>query len=303
MILTTGHLFCGGGGDTQGSIDAGCKPLWGIEKDAIAASVYRHRFPKTQLWQNEITELSDERIRELPYVDVIIGGSPCPDFSIAGKREGIAGTRGSLFWEFVRVLLHSQPEFFIFENVKGLLSSDNRQAFPMVLQAFNDLGYVCEWSVSNANKFVPQNRERVFVIGFKNGYHAYQYQSLPSIDPNPKPRQGLQDIIGFGNSFVCRAGDGDRIYSDIAPTLTAIGSGGTGKTKIQLADGSMVPITANICEQLMGWTLDSTKFGTDKNGNVSELGKCKRVNILGNGIVPQEISAILNKIKNIVDTL
>jgi hypothetical protein len=295
-MLTTGHVFCGGGGDTQGSFDAGCQPLWGIEKDAIAASVYRQRFNNAELWQNDITALSDEGIRLLPDVDVIIGGSPCPDFSIAGKREGIAGSRGSLFWEFVRVLLHKQPEFFIFENVKGLLSSDNRQAFPAVLQAFNDLGYACQWSVENANKFVPQNRERVFVVGFKDGYQACQYNSLPNNDiVIDKPT--LQDIIGAGNSFVVRSGNGDRVYQDIAPTLTAIGSGGTGKTKIQLADGSMIPITANICEQLMGWTLDSTKFGTDENGNVSELGKCKRVNILGNGIVPQEITTILQKLK------
>src|SRR3990167_4965130 len=103
---------------------------------------------------------------EVPDFDLLVGGSPCQDFSIAGKRVGIKGARSGLVWEYIRCLREKQPRYFIWENVKGLLSSRGGFDFANILTAFSESGYSLWWQVLNAKDFgVPQNRERVFVVG------------------------------------------------------------------------------------------------------------------------------------------
>lgn len=163
--ITSAHLFSGGGGDTDGAVRAGCKPLWAIESDRYSAAVYRYQFPKCRLIETDIRTLSNEFIQQLPKPSLLVGGSPCPDFSISGKRTGLQGERGSLFFEFIRMLRILRPKAFAFENVKGVLACNNGQDFRQIIQAFNDLGYLCEWQMRNGKHHVPQNRERVFVVG------------------------------------------------------------------------------------------------------------------------------------------
>lgn len=165
MQLTSGHLFAGGGGDTEGAIAANYKPVWAIEYDKYAASVYRKRFPETTLVESDITQLSDDFIQHLGVPSIIIGGSPCPDFSIAGSRSGFEGSRGQLFFEFVRFLRILQPPAFLFENVAGLLSHDDGKTFAKVIASFAKVGYVGSWQLRNGNRHVPQNRQRIFVVG------------------------------------------------------------------------------------------------------------------------------------------
>ncbi|MBD2437379.1 DNA (cytosine-5-)-methyltransferase [Nostoc sp. FACHB-110] len=165
-MLTSGHIFCGGGGDTEGSIAAGYRPIWGIEEDPYAAAVYRKRFPTTRLIEQDIRTITDEFILSLPVPDITIFGSPCPDFSVAGKRDGLAGIRGQLFFEGLRCIRLQRPPAFLFENVDGLLSADKGSAFPQVIQAFTSLGYCCTWQLRNGNRHVPQNRERIFIVGY-----------------------------------------------------------------------------------------------------------------------------------------
>lgn len=162
---TTGHIFAGGGGDIQGAIAANQKPLWAVEYDKYAAAVLRFRFPEVQVIESDITQISDTFILSLPKVHTLIGGSPCPDFSSAGSGAGLAGDRGQLFFEYIRFLRLLQPQFFIFENVKGMLSSNNGDDFKQILQEFAQVGYVGSWQLRNANKYLPQNRERVFCVG------------------------------------------------------------------------------------------------------------------------------------------
>lgn len=167
--LTAAFLFSGGGGDTQGSITAGYKPLWAIEHDKYAASVYRYRFPDTQVIESDVRLLTDEFISSLPKPDLFIFGSPCTDLSTAGKRNGINGSHSSLFFEGVRFLRLQQPSAFIFENVAGIISSNNRQDLAIVLSAFAELGYMGSWQKRNGSRYVPQNRERVFFVGIHRG--------------------------------------------------------------------------------------------------------------------------------------
>lgn len=102
-------------------------------------------------------------------VDLLVGGSPCQSFSMAGKRKGLEDTRGTLFYEFIRIVKEVQPKFFIYENVKGLLNHDKGKTWEIVKECFDELGYYYETKIFNSKNFgIPQSRERIFVIGFKN---------------------------------------------------------------------------------------------------------------------------------------
>lgn len=110
----------------------------------------------------------------LPDFDLLCAGFPCQSFSVAGKRRGFNDTRGTMFFEVLRVLKDKRPRYFILENVKGLLSHDNGQTFKIILKSLTDLGfYAIEWALLNSRHFsVPQNRERIFIIGYPREYGA-----------------------------------------------------------------------------------------------------------------------------------
>ncbi|MGL6130226.1 MAG: DNA cytosine methyltransferase, partial [Fusobacteriaceae bacterium] len=116
-------------------------------------------------------------------VDLFVGGSPCQSFSIAGKRKGLEDTRGTLFYEFIRLVKEIEPRFFIYENVKGLLNHDNKNTWKIVKECFDELGYYYDDKILNARNFgIPQNRERVFVIGFKNREDFERFSMEEKID-------------------------------------------------------------------------------------------------------------------------
>lgn len=101
-------------------------------------------------------------------VDLLVGGSPCQSFSLVGKRRGFDDSRGTLFYDFARLVKEIQPNAFIFENVKGLLSHDSGETWNVIKNTFKELGYEYHAKVLNARDFgIPQNRERLFVVGFK----------------------------------------------------------------------------------------------------------------------------------------
>lgn len=99
-------------------------------------------------------------------VDLLVGGSPCQSFSLVGKRKGFTDERGSLFFEFVRVLKEMKPKFFIFENVKGILSHDSGKTFEIIKDELIKAGYDIKYKILNSKDFeIPQNRERLFIVG------------------------------------------------------------------------------------------------------------------------------------------
>lgn len=102
-------------------------------------------------------------------IDILVGGSPCQSFSVAGFRGGFEDTRGTLFFEFARCVKEFQPKVFIYENVKGLTNHDKGKTFQIVLNTFNELGYKYFYKILNAKDYgIPQNRQRIFIIGFQN---------------------------------------------------------------------------------------------------------------------------------------
>lgn len=118
-------------------------------------------------WYDDVKDINGRKYRG--NIDLLVGGSPCQSFSMVGKRKGFADTRGTLFYEFARVVKESQPKVFIFENVKGLINHDRGNTFEVIKATFDELGYKYFYQVLNAKDYgMPQHRERIFVIGFKD---------------------------------------------------------------------------------------------------------------------------------------
>jgi DNA (cytosine-5)-methyltransferase 1 len=135
------------------------------EIDKYAIQVYEKHFKHKNY--GDITAINTG---ELPDFDLLVGGFPCQSFSIAGKRGGFNDTRGTLFFEIARILRDKRPRYFVLENVKGLLSHDGGKTLQTIFGVLTDLGYEFEWQVLNSKNFgVPQNRERIFIVGHIRG--------------------------------------------------------------------------------------------------------------------------------------
>ena len=157
-------LFSGIGGFHLGLERAGFEiNSYNSEIDKYAIQVYKHNF-KDSIYVGSVT---DVRREQLPRINGITFGSPCQDFSLAGRRKGMSGERSSLILEAIRLIKECRPDFFIWENVKGTFSSNNRQDFAAILQTFTNIGgYRLEWQLLNTKWFLPQNRERVYLVGY-----------------------------------------------------------------------------------------------------------------------------------------
>ncbi|MFX3949168.1 DNA cytosine methyltransferase [Streptococcus suis] len=164
-------LFAGIGGFRLGMERAGHECVGFCEIDPFARKSYKAiHDTKGEFEFHDITRVTDESVRGIGSVDVICGGFPCQAFSIAGKRAGFEDTRGTLFFEIARFASILRPKYLFLENVTGLLNHDNGNTFETILGALDELGYDAEWQVFNSKNFgVPQNRERVFIIGHLRG--------------------------------------------------------------------------------------------------------------------------------------
>ena len=164
-------LFAGIGGFRLGMESAGHKCIGFCEIDKFARASYKAiHDTKGEIELHDITAVSDEFIRGIGRVDIICGGFPCQAFSIAGARRGFEDTRGTLFFEIARFASILKPRYLFLENVKGFLNHDIGNTFEVILSALDELGYDVEWQVLNSKNFgVPQNRERVFIIGHLRG--------------------------------------------------------------------------------------------------------------------------------------
>ena len=157
-------LFSGIGGFHLGFERAGYEVTsYFSEIDKHAVAVYQHKF-KDATYVGSVT---DVRGADLPNIDLITFGSPCQDFSLAGKRKGMDGERSSLILEAIRLITECQPRAFVWENVKGTFSSNDGEDFAAILQAFSNIGgYRLEWQLLNTSWFLPQNRERIYLVGY-----------------------------------------------------------------------------------------------------------------------------------------
>ncbi|WP_277855858.1 DNA (cytosine-5-)-methyltransferase [Bacillus cereus] len=215
MSLTFIDLFAGIGGFRLGMEQAGHKCLGYVEIDKFARKSYEAIHNTKGEWTaHDITTVTDDDLRLLRgQVDVICGGFPCQAFSIAGKRLGFAETRGTLFFEIARLAKEIQPQYLFLENVKGLLNHDGGNTFRTILSTLDELGYDAEWRLLNSKDFgVPQNRERVFIIGHLRGRSRREVFPIGSSYREVSNVQGQQI---YANTLTTRTGQANGTGSYI----------------------------------------------------------------------------------------
>jgi DNA (cytosine-5)-methyltransferase 1 len=164
-VLTLGSLFSGIGGLELGVEAAtGARVLWQVERDAWCREVLAKHWPDAVRYDDVCT------VNGLPRVDIICGGFPCQDVSVAGKRAGFSGERSSLWREYRRIVADVRPRFVFVENVSGLFTADGGWAFGEVLGDLAALGFNAEWDVFRASDVgAPHRRERVFLLAYRDG--------------------------------------------------------------------------------------------------------------------------------------
>ena len=170
-------LFAGVGGIRMGFEKAGFETIFGNDFDAYCKITYDLNFKEIPL---TVADIAKVKSSDLPSFDILLGGFPCQPFSIAGYRRGFLDTgRGDLFFEIVRILRDKKPRAVFLENVKNLKSHDGGKTFKIISDALEDLGYHVKVKILNSVEYgnVPQNRERVYIVGFKSKkqYDAFEF--------------------------------------------------------------------------------------------------------------------------------
>lgn len=174
-------LFAGVGGFRLGFENAGFQCVFSSEWDRFASQAYEVNFGEKPA--GDIRKISSD---DLPNFDVLTGGFPCQPFSIAGvtkknalgrKHGFLDETQGTLFFEVARIIRDRSPRAFVLENVKNLVSHDKGRTFQTIINTLTgDLGYHIKYSVLSSRQYVPQNRQRIFIVGFKNASAAERFQ-------------------------------------------------------------------------------------------------------------------------------
>jgi DNA (cytosine-5)-methyltransferase 1 len=159
-------LFSGAGGLDLGFKNAGFKTIYANEHDKTIWETFEHNFKDVFLDKRDIRKINSN---EIPDCIGIIGGPPCQSFSEAGSLRGILDPRGKLFYEYIRIVKDKKPLFFVAENVAGLLHARNKNTFLDIINKLESLGYFVKYKLVNAKDYkVPQDRKRLFIIGFLN---------------------------------------------------------------------------------------------------------------------------------------
>ncbi|MBL6445690.1 DNA (cytosine-5-)-methyltransferase [Fulvivirga sp. 29W222] len=239
--LTLLELFAGTGGFALGLARAGFhfSTHYFSEIDEKAIANYKYNF-KQAIPLGNVTNIDAKKIKR---PDILTFGSPCQDLSVAGKRNGLKGSKSRLFFEAVRVIRESRPRIFIFENVKGLLFSNGGKDFEIVLRTLADIGlYDVQWQLLNTAWFLPQNRERVYLVGSLRGEPA------PQVFP-----------IGDHCQTDCKRNEKTLIQANIAPTIdTRVGEQTNSAPYVLAVRGQ---------KQKGGSYTQGTEFRKDKNTN------------------------------------
>ena len=324
-------LFSGIGGFSLGFQRAGYQftEHYFSEIDKHAIANYKHNFPHAK-YIGDITTLHGGDFTD---IDIITFGSPCQDFSLAGKREGLKGAKSSLIQHAITLIAEVRPSVFVWENVKGAFSSNAGADFWAIIQAFANIGgYRLEFQLLNTKWVLPQNRERIYLIGHLAG------RSIPGVFPigendfpsTEKTESQLQAPISttLKASGAMRPDD-TYIIPKVAATLTGGGhSGGLhsdmtvirqlprGKNKgadlkicptilsnafqeNNLLDG-VRRLTEIECERLQGFPDNWTQYG-NYDGIIKPIARTQRYKLIGNAVTVDIVELIAKRLKFIVD--
>ena len=206
-------LFAGVGGFDLALTRNGAEVVASVEIDKNARKVLANRFPNTTHLE-DVKNVTGQQLFDLGFNSdgIIVGGFPCQDLSVAGKRRGLAGERSGLFFEVVRLLDETKAKWFILENVPGLLSSNGGRDLGIVIGALAELGYGVAYRILDAQYFgVPQRRRRIFIVGClgDDGRTPAQILAISEgriryLEKSNQPRKGSPSTIarGFGASGI-----------------------------------------------------------------------------------------------------
>jgi DNA (cytosine-5)-methyltransferase 1 len=297
-------LFSGIGGFHLGFEQAGFEFEWvGFsEIDKYASGVYRHRFPGAK----ELGDVKSIRPeRDLPYhIDILCGGFPCQAFSVAGKRKGFEDTRGTLFFEIARILRHYKEtkkpiDYFVLENVKGLLSHEDGRTFAVIYGVLADLGYTIECQLLNTRWFLPQNRERIYIVGHLRSGSGPKVFPIGKTSATNGSKVKLNQIGTIGNDT-----EATRVYDIKGNSSTLTDGGGMGaKTGLYQIQPVSTPNQTSIrrltpieCEKLQGFPVDWTSEG-EMNGKVVKMSDTQRYKQCGNAVTVDVVQAVAEKIR------
>ena len=225
-MITGVSLFAGVGGFEIAMKNHNVKVVASVEIDKNCQSVLARHFPESKIF-SDVTQVKGSDLIEAgfePSRGIITGGFPCQDLSVAGKRAGLAGERSGLFWHIARLVEETQTEYFVLENVPGLLSSNKGADFGLVIGTMAELGYSVAWRVLDAQYFgVPQRRKRVFIVGRRTGNESDPAKVLFERDSvRRNPAQSKPQREDSANSTTRSFGQtGFAKYSEGVTTLTA----------------------------------------------------------------------------------
>lgn len=230
MKVKVGSVCSGVGGFELGILNAipDAEFVFASEIDIHARKVYQNHFGGEHL-HGDITKINPAN---LPDFDLLCGGFPCQAFSLAGKREGFKDSRGRIFFDIARIIQEKRPKTLFLENVKGLLNHNGGKTFGTILYILDELGYDAEWQVLNSKDFgVPQNRERVFIIGHLRGQPFKQVFPISKkdsrIDERNRETKIVRCLSAGGNSGGLHS-NMTLITHSLYPRSSTTGEGGTG---------------------------------------------------------------------------
>ena len=314
-----------GAGDSQGQPSKFCDNssvgftcIGYSEINKYADQIYQSKFP-THHNYGDITIIKE---KELPDFDLFVGGFPCQAFSIAGKRGGFDDTRGTLFFDVARILKEKQPRNFILENVKGLLSHDNGRTFKTIINTLIELGYCVEWQVLNAKNFgVPQNRERVFIVGHLGGIPRRKVFPITGNSGQVAKKIKVEGTLET-DGWEKRNESTRRVHNieGISPTIpTAQGGGVMNKIAIAYHNNRNIATTSENCNSLTSsfrghpdgdgrpailegtrirrlTPLECERLMSYPDGWTEGLSDTQRYKTLGNGIVSNVVAEVVKRL-------
>ncbi len=314
-------LFCGIGGIRLGLDSQGFECVFSSDINTECQRTYKTNFGEEPF--GDITKIDEKSI---PDHDILCAGFPCQPFSISGKQKGFDDTRGTLFFDICRIINEKKPSVVFLENVKHMVHHNGGRTLQTILDKLEDLGYEVSWRVLNGVDFgVPQNRERIIIIGSLNGKFDFnkiktvprgrmldfldkegEFEYLDPVDytliekPKQQPGSGLM-FAGYRNKSIRKVGvrpgtehlsrvhkQPNRIYSvmGVHPTLPSQES--SGRFFILTSDNRVRKLTINECWRIMGFPETYIK--------VSSVGE--QYKQLGNSVCVPMITAVAEEIKN-----
>lgn len=311
--ITFIDLFAGIGGVRLGFEQAGFECVFSNDCDKNCKITYDHNFSKNshELYLEKIEKVQSSNI---PSFDILTGGFPCQPFSIAGYRKGFSDKgRGNLFFEIIRILKDKQPKAFLLENVKNLKNHNNGKTLELIYSELENIGYHVADEVLNTLKYsnIPQNRERIYIVGFlnKNHYQNFNFPTEKKLTSIIKDHllENVDDEYYYSNKAMYSnlkkaIKNKDTVYqwrrqyvrenkSKVCPTLTAnMGTGGHNVPLI-LDNKGIRKLTPRECANFQGFP---------QNYKLPELANSNLYKQIGNSVTVPVIKRIAVNIKKVL---